>query len=722
MLTRQDAVRRKAAAWVLPCALIFATQARAAPKTWTVSNELIRVTYSFDPGAGALRLASLRDVNGGVEWAGSAGEPVFRFTFGGEPERTFDSRSGWTLEALNAGSIRLFHPEAQAAIEIRGVCAPGYPVVQRSYRLENRAPQRRVLADAAIISDPIGWSSPAETFAFRFDTKGTFLRPSPPEIRPAGAFKKTASNQEYAPMMMLRQAGGAGLFWGWAYSGRTWFSMERGLFQAAFRGSQGGAGPQPLNYQLEPGESFSTPEQFIGVFRGDWDDGCYLSQRYADRFFSGVTEETPRYPLTFMDSWAVYSIHEQKLKGVIDWASRAGVEAMDIDYGWAINGDWKPLARFFPSGLPSLVDYAKSKGIEVILHLPFGNVDHESELYQAQPAWTYGRSWKLWKDETGRQGTASSLCLTDEAARNWLLDRLSQTIRETGIIGFNIDSFLFTPDNLPCPVRTGAAAKAAPEYAQYVFGLYDLLARLLARHPGLVIENAGGTLGPPVYDYATARWFRHTISTVSVPVADRAPEYIRALYNITYLVSPRWPAQYLAPSASPDIGVIAESDAEAGQARGWGHIRLNDFCARIFLMGGPFYLELDPEKLDPAREALLRKYVQLYKEIRPWASTGKVLHLIDPGDWAALGIYSPARDRAIIAVWRYQGPQDRMTVPMKSLNPGVSYDVRLADAGVRYTATGAEIMRKGIPVALEAYVGSNGEKSSELIFISAASR
>ena len=476
-------------------------------KTWAIGNESIQAVYRIDLESGAAQLASLRDLKNGVEWAGASAGPLFSFVYTepGAGERSIDSRRGWKLENWSAGpltergrelEIRLVNPAAQMAVELHAQCAAGYPVIRRWYRIENRSASRRVLVDASIISDSVQWADSTELFTYKFESYptsgvGALLHAIPPEIGPVAAhgMEKPASNGDYSPITMLRRSDASGIFWGWAYSGYSYFGIvpgERpnsGSFYAAFLSRHSGARKDLLSYQLEPGESFQVPEQFVGVFQGDWDDAAYLSQRHADRFYSGITASNPKLPLTLVDSWAVYSIKEDKLKRVVDWAARAGVEGMDIDYGWAIAGDWKPRELFFPSGLRKLVDYANKKGVSVIVHLPFGDVDHESALYR-MPNSTYGKSFTLWKDEVGRVGTASSVCITDEPVRNRLLDNVAETLAENHLVGFDPDAFIFSPQNIPCPVSTGAAAKAAPEYSRYVFGFNDFLGRLRERLPG----------------------------------------------------------------------------------------------------------------------------------------------------------------------------------------------------------------------------------------------
>ena len=607
------------------------------------------------------------------------------------------------------------------AVELHAECAKGYAVIRRWYRFENRRNRMRVLRDASIVADPVRWAEPIEQFVYKFDTHddGSFLRPVPPLIQPLSAVdtEEVTGSLELFPLLMLRTARGRGLFWGWAYSGKTHFGVMRakdgssGLVRVSFLSSKSKNEEDVLSYRLEAGQAFTTPEQFVGVFEGDWDEGCYRVQRYADRWCSGITAKNPHYPLTLIDSWGMYSIREDNLKQVIDWASQAGLDAMDIDFGWAIAGDWKPRPEFFPSGsMAALADYASRRHIKLIVHLPFGDLDHESEVYKLHPEWTYGKPWKLWKDETGRQGLESTLCITNEAARTWMLNRVSQTLVENRLIGFDPDFSLFTSENVPCKFLSGSASQAAPEYSRWVFGLYPFLEELLQRHKGLVIENAGGIMGAPVYDFATAKWFSHTISTVSIPITERAPEYIRANYYISYLVSPRWPADYFSPLAHHEVV-------------NRGRIRLNNFCLRIFLLGGSFYLEVDPGRLDTPGKALLIKYVQMFKRLRSWTSDGEVLHLMDPersaswNGWAALGNYNPDADRAIVIAWHYQGPQNEMTIPMKALKPDHRYVVSLADGDRKFSASGEEIMRQGFHLSLDAYSESLSDKSSELIFV-----
>ena len=137
-------------------------------------------------------------------------------------------------------------------------------------------------------------------------------------------------------------------------------------------------------------------------------------------------------------------------------------------------GTWSTKPVEFPRGLKPVSDACHALGMRFVLWFEPERVAPGSEIAVRHPEFVFG-------------GSGGGLFrLDDPGARKWLGDLLSKRVGEYGLDvyrnDFNIDplSFWRAAD---APDRQGITE------IRYVEGLYELWDRLLAEHPGLMIDN-----------------------------------------------------------------------------------------------------------------------------------------------------------------------------------------------------------------------------------------
>lgn len=117
--------------------------------------------------------------------------------------------------------------------------------------------------------------------------------------------------------------------------------------------------------RIQPGESLELPTCFLGVYKGEVDDGCNRLHRWVEKHLrppvpGGVT------PLLVNNSWGSgMDVDEELARRMIDDCAELGIEVYHIDAGWYSEvGDWRPNPDKFPNGIRAIADYAHSKGLK----------------------------------------------------------------------------------------------------------------------------------------------------------------------------------------------------------------------------------------------------------------------------------------------------------------------------------------------------------------------
>src|SRR5208283_5470440 len=133
------------------------------------------------------------------------------------------------------------------------------------------------------------------------------------------------------------------------------------------------------------------------------------------------------FPYVSWDSWGYQDqIDEHTLRSNADVAASPGVEVFIVDLGWARSiGDWYADPAKFPSGLAALSDYVHALGMKFGLHFALTEADLASPVLQANPDWT--------STEDDEYHGAVSLCLSNQPARDWLIQQGIRMIDDYGV-------------------------------------------------------------------------------------------------------------------------------------------------------------------------------------------------------------------------------------------------------------------------------------------------
>jgi len=246
------------------------------------------------------------------------------------------------------------------------------------------------------------------------------------------------------------------------------------------------AGLEITHFYLKPGETVRTPRIVIMPWTGDRTNAHNRWRRLLLHHYVPQNAGRPTQLPIALQCYDRYSFTRT------DWATEAGQIAaataatdMGADHLWLDAawfpggfphgvGNWLAKPQEFPHGLQPVSAACHNQGLKFILWFEPERVAPNTQIATEHPEFVFaGQSSGLYK-------------LHDPLARRHLTELLSNRITEYGVDlyrnDFNIDPLPFWRAN-DTPDRRGITE------IRYVEGLYAMWDELLARHPGLLIDN-----------------------------------------------------------------------------------------------------------------------------------------------------------------------------------------------------------------------------------------
>ena len=264
-----------------------------------------------------------------------------------------------------------------------------------------------------------------------------------------------------------------------------------GQWRASFERSAAGpttlrAGMEKTSLRLHPGEKLRTPRILILPWKGDRLEAHNRLRRLL--LFEYVPRQNGR-PLRLPIALQCF---DRYVNARPDWGTEAcqlevakaahqiGCDTHWLDAAWFPGGfpngvgNWFCSPQGFPNGLKPLSDACHQMGLKLIVWFEPERVAAGTQIAREHPEFVFG----------GAQGGLFKL--SDPAARAWLTDLLSRRISEYGIDTYRND---FNLDPLSFWRQADATDRQGATEIHYVEGHYALWDALLARHPGLSIDN-----------------------------------------------------------------------------------------------------------------------------------------------------------------------------------------------------------------------------------------
>ncbi|MDO1527601.1 alpha-galactosidase [Fulvimonas sp. R45] len=567
-------------------------------------------------------------------------------------------------------------------------------IIGRSARIENHASQAVTLDRAASAS----WNLPPATdYSLRYLT-GTWASEWHVRTRPLtpGATelesRRGSTGDENNPWFAIER----GAQWNESH-GRVWFGALAWSGSWSIHVDQdvlnqvrvtGGYDPFDFSYRLEPGQGLDTPVFYAGYT----DDGIGEASRLMHQFERDrilPAHGHPKLRPVLYNSWEAtgFKVNEAEQERLAGKAAALGVERFVVDDGWfgarnsdhAGLGDWTVNREKFPHGLKPLIDKVHALGMSFGLWVEPEMVNPDSDLYRRHPDWVL--NFKGRPRSLGRNQLVLNLARDDVS--QYVFQVLDELLSRNDIQFLKWDyNRNWSEPGWP----QQAPDRQQQVYVTYVRHLYDIIRRLRERHPGLEIESCSG--GGARVDLGIMGLTDEVWPSDNTDPSDR----LSIQDGFTYAYAPAVMMAWV--TGSPN----------------WVNGRSSSLDFRFLsAMQGGLGIGADILKWTPAEDAVARRYIAAYKDIRATVQLGRLYRLLSPqGHAPRSATESVAIDgrQAVLFAFLRQG-QDAQAYPtlyLQGLDETARYRYRLihgkAAAGTPAVASGAYWMHHGIDLEL----------------------
>jgi hypothetical protein len=646
----------------------------AESRRWTLAGDHLEARFALTED-GIFRLESLRSPRSGERWEAHAGVPSSPIRIG-IGNTVIDGASRFTLleqhaQAIAPGGVRqvitLDEQRGFGRFRVTLEIFAGHPVLRWQVFYTNTRPQAVSITAANMA--PWAFGDGGERFRiFRVNQWAldrvpvdfeTLVNNLDPNGRSIQVFSGARGQQ--CGWVAIRDSRDRGLFAGWEFDGRARTRVTHTEAEGALAIS---SNVLEIRHGVPPREEFEVPAGFLGVYRGDWDEAGYRTQRFVEAVLAKPEPEPGKFPYVGWDSWAYHqNIDDASLRHEAELAARLGVELFTVDLGWALRiGDWRADPEKFPHGLRALSDYVHSLGMRFGLHFAFAEADPESAVLRVNPDWRSSETY-------GYYG-AESICLSHQPVRDWVVREAIRMIDE-----YNVDWILQDGENMVkrCTKTTHTHDPADSNYANAIDGLAAVVDRIQAARPHVAWENCenGGNM-------MTFGMVRRYVTSITND-ASGAYSARRSVFGATYPFPPRYTTRYM-----------PQHDVEPG-------------LVQSYLFGGPWQLMIRLRDQTAEQMELLRSHVALFKEYRELVQSGKVYHLTapEPTRIDAIAYFDIDDHRGVALVSRPEGaPAARYQLRLRDLDADAVYRIMVGEQNRTFHLTGEALMNDGIRIDL----------------------
>ena len=409
----------------------------------------------------------------------------------------------------------------------------------------------------------------------------------------------------------------------------------------------------PGEIQLAPGENYASPTLYATVSNRGLNRLSHAFHRWLRARPDHQRLRAKPRPVHY-NSWeAVYFDHNPAV--LMDLAARAaavGAERFVLDDGWfkgrrndrAGLGDWTVDTGIYPDGLAPLIAHVESVGMEFGLWVEPEMVNPDSDLFRAHP------DWVLAIPGAPHLGFRHQLVL--DFGRAVVRDHLFAAV--DSLLTAHPIAYLKWDMNRDLGHPGGADGRAGAD--AHVKGVYAVLDRLRAAHPGVEIESCASGGGRA--DYGILARTDRIWTSDSNDALDRLA--------IQRGFSQFFPAELMGSHVGP----------------GTCHItgRKLSMALRVATaLFGHMGMELDLRELDAADTATLAAGIALHKRHRALIHSGDLVRLDGPDGINGFGIVAADRSDALFSLTMITEPRTSFAAPIRlaGLDPVAVYGLEM---------------------------------------------
>lgn len=269
-----------------------------------------------------------------------------------------------------------------------------------------------------------------------------------------------------------------------------------------------GINPFASEYQLQPNETFTTPE-FIFTWSNQGKGQASRNIHRWARNHAVLDGNEPR--MTLLNNWEAThtDFTETRLVELFDEGKKLGIDLFLLDDGWFGNafprnddktglGDWQEDRKKLPSGIGYLVKEAEKKGIKFGIWLEPEMVNPKSELYRQHPDWIL----KLPNRDEHYGRNQLVLDLINPKVQDFVFTIVDEMMTKYPGVAFIKWDCNRSMTNAYSPYLE---EKQTHLYIDYTKALYKVMERIRVKYPHLPIMLCAGGGGRT--DYAALKYF-----------------------------------------------------------------------------------------------------------------------------------------------------------------------------------------------------------------------
>ena len=665
------------------------------PTGWSVSNALIKYAVGFD-GNGDLVVQDLGTTGDTRSWRPSPRRDTLFRIGDREVGLTRSDASGFRhvdVAARPAGlglQLRLVFENLRDGLRATRVYAvyPQVAIVETWTELESMLGRSTIVSDLVSLQITVdgrlvtfvdGAVAPAETGG-----SFTIQRRLVTEDEPVVLDEQGRSSQRALPLVALASASGtlvAGVMWS-------------GAWRIDMQASAGGrteltAWQASTVTTVMPARPVIMPHAIVGVVDGDEARVAPALHRFMVTALRGGR---PLEPLVTYNTWFSTGtlIDDELIEEEMREAASVGAELFELDAGWYEGageqhaydfasglGTWRVDRDKFPSGLRPLADLAHDLGMKFSVWVEPERVDlrYVGEPGMAREVWLQQESGRYEPGVPNEEARTGLLDLGNVEAREWLLDKLSTFVVESGVDHLKWDNNAWMTNTRPL---IGSGPNDGN--FRHVSGLYQVLEALRERFPWLLIENCSG--GGNRIDLGMMRY------TDSAWMDDRTSPSAHVRHNLQGLTTffpPAYLLSYLLHDAAepmhdaPDFALYARSR-----------------------MVGVFGMAFPPGTLDQRDMDRLRDATDRWKSLRELQTAASAV-LVSPqvdspqsGPWDGTLLVSPGMDQAVLYAFQNDPEVLAVNLRLRGLDRTFDYLVHSDRDGEFGVITGGSLLDDGI--------------------------
>lgn len=293
------------------------------------------------------------------------------------------------------------------------------------------------------------------------------------------------------------------------YSGSFLAQAERDQFSNVR--IQIGLNPAMFSWDLNPGESFCTPEAVLSYSEDGLNGMSHNFHRlYHDHLIRKMAPEKTKRVL--LNSWEAmyYDVSLQKIEEQVKLARELGVELFVLDDGWFRKGnsshdsmgDWTCNTRKLPGGIRKAADLAHRYGLLFGLWFEPEAVTADSDLYRRHPDWVLGVPG--YERTEGRHEYLLDLSRTE--VQDYIRQMLDGYLKNGQIDYIKWDMNRPLTDVYSQCDRVRNQKETSH---RYILGLYRILEWLKDVYPDVIVEgcsSGGARFDPGMLYYVPQMW------------------------------------------------------------------------------------------------------------------------------------------------------------------------------------------------------------------------